>query len=600
MRKSRLKSLKANTSITLSLFLFVSFLGISQVYKVHSHNDYEQNVPFWKAISAGVSSIEADVFLKNGRLMVAHEPESIIDFKTLKRLYLEPFKESLDLGLINNASLQFLIDIKSEAEPTLDAIIAELLEYPIITNSNNISIIISGNRPEISEYFKYPDFISFDHQSLEPIEDSNALSKVGLISLSLRSFTDWNGKGRLTKEDLERVEFAVEKAHSFGKPFRFWATPDSKTAWKAMVGIGVDYINTDAPFECVKYLNSLPRRVYENKEEHQVYRPTFEMDGANETPKNSILMIGDGNGLAQISAAALTNNGSLNLTQLNNIGLVKTQSEDDFTTDSAGAATAMATGIKAPNRAIGINADGEPIPNLIEYLSDAGFTTAIITTDAIHGATPSSFYAHQKDRDMKNAILMDLKNSSLDLFIAGKSTDSLRETNFSGFKIVEGLDEIKSMSATKNCAFFEAGARPVPLFSAVKNLLLNLRQRNEPFFLIVEGAKIDSFGHSNNIGSLLGEALAFDKAVGEALQFADMDKNTLVVVTADHETGGLALPQGNIENRTIEADFTTDDHTGIFVPLFAYGPQSHTFRGVFNNTAVFHKITRALSIQSTK
>jgi alkaline phosphatase len=600
MRKSMPKSMKANTSITLSLFLFVSFLGISQVYKVHSHNDYEQNVPFWKAISAGVSSIEADVFLKNGRLMVAHEPESITDFKTLKRLYLEPLQESLDLGLITNSPLQFLIDIKSEAEPTLDAIIAELLEYPMITNSKNIFIIISGNRPEISEYLKYPDFISFDYQSLEPIEDSNALSKVGLISLSFRSFTDWNGKGRLTKEDLERVATAVDVAHSFGKPFRFWATPDSKTAWKAMVGIGVDYINTDNPFECVKYLNSLPRRVYENKEEHQVYMPTFEMDGANETPKNIILMIGDGNGLAQISATALANGGFLSLTQLNNIGFLKTQSEDDFTTDSAAAATAMATGTKAPNRAIGVNANGEPIPNLIEYFSDAGFTTAIITSDEIHGATPSSFYAHQKERDMKNAILIDLKNSSLDLFIAAKGTDSLRETNFSGFKILEGLNDIKSMSTTKNCAFFDTGARPAPIYNAVKNLLLNFRQRSEPFFLIVEGAKIDSYGHSNNIGGLIEEALAFDKAVGEAIQFADKDKNTLVIVTADHETGGLALPQGNIEKRTIEADFTTDDHTGIFLPLFAYGPQSHTFRGVFNNTAVFQKTLKALSIHSAK
>ena len=600
MRKSRLKSLKANTSITLSLFLFVSFLGTSQVYKVHSHNDYEQNVPFWKAISAGVSSIEADVFLKNGRLMVAHEPESIIDFKTLKRLYLEPLKESLDLGLINNASLQFLIDIKSEAEPTLDAIIAELLEYPMITNSNNISIIISGNRPEISEYFKYPDFISFDYQSLEPIEDSNALSKVGLISLSLRSFTDWNGKGRLIKEDLERVEFAVEKAHSFGKPFRFWATPDSKTTWKAMVGIGVDYINTDAPFECVKYLNSLPRRVYENKEEHQVYMPTFEMDDANETPKNIILMIGDGNGLAQISAAALTNNGSLNLTQLKNIGLSKTQAGDDFTTDSAGGATAMATGIKVPNRAIGMDMNGRAIPNLIEHLANIGYTTAIITTDEITGATPSSFYAHQKDRAMTDAILTDLQNSSLNFFMAAKGVDTLSQTKLSGFTMIANLEEINVIKNNKTGAFFPFDTNPTLLDKAVKNVLFHLGQHKEPFFLVVEGAKIDSYGHGNAIEGVIQEGLAFDEAVGEAIKFADENLNTLVIITADHETGGLTLPQGNVGNRTIEADFTTDDHTGIFVPLFAYGPQSQMFRGVYENTEVFHKIVKALKSPSPR
>lgn len=578
------------------LFLLGTSSIMAQSYKVHSHNDYEQDVPFWKALSAGVSSMEADVFLSNENLMVAHELENIKEERTLKRLYLEPLKESLELGLITNMPLQLLIDVKSEAKTTLDAIIRVLREYPMIIGNNKISIVISGNRPKISEYVNYPDFISFDYQSLEPIENSNVLNKVGLLSLSLKNFTDWNGKGRMTKEDLERVTSVIKKAHSYEKPFRFWATPDSKTAWKAMVELDVDYINTDYPFECVLYLNTLPQRIYKNNKESEVYIPTFEKDGVDETPKNIILMIGDGNGLAQISATALANGGSLSLTQIRNIGFLKTQSGDDFTTDSAGGATAMATGEKVPNRAIGVNANGQSILNLTERLNADGFITAIITTDEITGATPASFYAHQKDRSMTDGILKDLQNSNLDFFMASGSGEKFSQNKLSGFKLVGSMDDIHTNRNKKIGFLFPNDTIPAPLNIAVKNMLLNFKRRKEPFFLMVEGAKIDSYGHANKIDGIIKEGIAFDKAVAEALKFADSNKNTLVIITADHETGGLTLPQGNLKRHIIEADFTTDDHTGIFVPIFAYGPQSQLFQGVYENNQIYYKISEALRL----
>ncbi len=268
------------------------------------------------------------------------------------------------------------------------------------------------------------------------------LDKIGLISLSFRSFTDWNGKGRLTKDDLEKVTHVVEKAHAFRKPFRFWATPDSKTAWKSMVNLGVDYVNTDQPFECVTYVNSLSKRVFKNTSFSNVYTPTFSSDGSTKTPENIILLIGDGNGLAQISATALANGGALSLTQLKNIGFLKTQSADDFTTDSAGAGTALATGQKVPNRSIGMDADGKSITSLTEILDKKGFSTAIITTDEITGATPASFFAHQKDRSLSDAILKDLEKSSLELFVAsGDSSEKLGKEVY-GFERVENLESL--------------------------------------------------------------------------------------------------------------------------------------------------------------
>jgi len=233
-------------------------------FQIHSHNDYLQNVPFWKAFSAGAASFEADVFLIDDSLYVAHTLNEIDTLRTFERLYLEPILKSIELGFEKPENLQLLIDVKSEAYSTLDALIKTLRNYPEIIESDVFSIVISGNRPKASEYINYPDFILFDYQSLDEITNPSILEKIRLVSLSFRNFSDWNGKGSLTPEDLGKVTSIIEKAHSFGKPFRFWATPDSKTAWKALVHLGVDFINTDRPFECTQYLNTLAATTTDN------------------------------------------------------------------------------------------------------------------------------------------------------------------------------------------------------------------------------------------------------------------------------------------------------------------------------------------------
>jgi len=182
--------------------------------RIHSHNDYLQNVPFWKAYAAGASSIEADVFLVGETLFVAHAEKEIDTRRSLERLYFEPLQEALALGLDCSKQLQLLIDVKSEPYTTLDAIIKTLEKYPFIREDDHIIITISGNRPKPSEYINYPDYIFFDHQSLDVIEDSAILQKIALISLSFRNFSEWNGKGRLTAGDLEKVSTTIKKAFS--------------------------------------------------------------------------------------------------------------------------------------------------------------------------------------------------------------------------------------------------------------------------------------------------------------------------------------------------------------------------------------------------
>ncbi|MCM4171076.1 alkaline phosphatase [Arenibacter sp. TNZ] len=601
----------SNIRFFLALFLLSIQLTYGQEthqFKIHSHNDYLQNMPFWDAYAHGANSIEVDVFLKNDTLFATHDEKDIINNHTIESLYLNPLEKVLELQLGKTQELQLLIDIKSETYSTLKQIVSVLERYPKITDNPNIRMVISGNRPKPEEYKDYPSHIMFDYQSLDNIPNSDAWTKVALISLPFHKFSRWNGKGRLTAEDLQKVKATIDKAHSFNKPFRFWATPDSKTAWKAFNDLGVDYINTDMPDKASAYLQTLGSRVYYNKAKSEIYTPTYKSDQTEKRVKNVILLIGDGNGLTQISSSVLANGGNLTLTQLKSIGFIKTQSSDDFTTDSAAAGTALATGTKTYNRSIGMATNGNPLLNITELLHKHQFVTGCITTDKIVGATPSSFYAHQKDRDDIEGIAKDLLKSKLSLFVGGgESNFNQEQLERQGFSILKSVQEIGGSKKDKIGLFI--AENDVPSFlegrgnilaEATKNGLQFLNAKNQPFFLMVEAAQIDSYGHKNEVSGIVTEGIDFDVAITEAIKFADKTGNTLVVITADHETSGFTMPQGNMENKMIEGDFTTDDHTATMVPIFAYGPHSQEFQGVYENSDVYHKILQVLDVKASQ
>lgn len=594
-----------------SLLHLVIFIGIFQfqssvnAQKIHSHNDYEQDVPFWNAFSSGLQSFEVDVFLKNGVLYATHEESEIIGDRTIENLYFEPIQKVLALKLGEQKAIQVLIDIKSEAEPTLKELVAVLEQYPDIIWDKDITLVISGNRPSVDTYPNYPPYIKFDYQSLENIANDKVWDKVALISLNFKKISPWNGLGRLTADDLDKVKTTIDKAHSYGKPFRFWATPDTKTAWRALADLGVDFINTDMPFACMDFVNSLEKRRYGNKVMSEVYTPHYAIDQKEKPVKNIILLIGDGNGLNHISSAALANGGALTLTQLKSIGFLKTASADDFTTDSAAAGTALATGSKTYNRAIGLDTMRMPLINIPEKLAASGFISGLVTTDRLTGATPASFYSHQEDRSQVTAIAADFSKSKLSLFVGGGKTDFENSENLMGFTLVDHIDGIGESGLEKIGHFFSAGDVPSvlegrgdALARATKGSIDFLKAKNKPFFLMVEGAKIDKYAHKKNVAGIVSEGIDFDRAVTEAIKFADVSKNTLVIITADHETSGFAIPQGNLKSRTIEGDFTTFDHTAAMVPIFAYGPYSHEFQGVYENSEVFKKIMKILKIRS--
>ncbi|WP_405606265.1 alkaline phosphatase [Polaribacter sp. Asnod1-A03] len=596
-----IKNTKTLLLLLVILFGLYSTTNAQNKLVVHSHNDYNQSVPFWNAFANGATSFEADIFLKDNNLYVAHDYQDIKTTNTLESLYLKPLETVFNMGYKKNEQLILLIDIKSDAISTLEKLVQVLKKHPAIIDNKNIKIIISGNRPKASNYVKYPDFIFFDYQELGTEVSSVVWNKIAMVSLNFRQFSEWNGKGRLTHGDENRITDVLARVKKTNKPFRFWASPDSKRSWRVLSEMGVDIINTDNPFKCVNYFETLPNRLVTINSFSKIYKPNFTNDQKDLPVKNIILLIGDGNGLAQISSTTLANSGELSLTQLKSIGFIKTQAADDFTTDSAAAGTALSTGNKTNNRAIGTDKNGKNLENITELLHKENYNTAVITTDNILGATPASFYAHAKDRSDDDVISKDLINSKLNLFIGGGSA-AFKNTNLTDqFKIVSSINDLKNTTNDKVGIFMsEHGMKSIIdgrgniLAEATKNGLEFLKKKEKPFFLMIEAAKIDHAGHSNDTAGILAESIDFDKAITEALIFADNNPETLVIITADHETSGFSIPQGDVKKHQIEGYFASYDHSAIMIPIFAYGAKSNEFQGVYENNEVFHKIMKVL------
>jgi alkaline phosphatase len=356
-----------------------NFVVAQYAPKIHSHNDYIQQYPLYTAWVAEANSIEIDVILKDNQLFVAHEMATIDANRTIESLYLKPLSELLKSNSKDNLDLQLLIDLKTEAVVTLKVLIPILNQYKNLWN-NGVEVVISGKRPAVEDYINYPDYIKFDYQSLKPFPKV-AVEKIAMVSLSFKAFSKWNGKGRMTQKDLERVKKVIAKAKSLGKPFRFWGTPDSKTAWHTFNFLGLDYINTDQPLKLKAYLKKQSSNTVTDILGHEVKQ--LKNDFPSNKVKNLIIMIGDGMGLSQISAGVMANNGQLNITQINDIGLIKTSAKDATITDSAAGASAYFVGEKTNNRAIGVNSEGLSLENLLEKTSKNKRNSAIITTDEI-------------------------------------------------------------------------------------------------------------------------------------------------------------------------------------------------------------------------
>ncbi len=330
-------------------------------------------------------------------------------------------------------------------------------------------------------------------------------------------------------------------------------------------------------------------------------------------PKNIILMIGDGMGVAQIYAGLTANHGHLNLEQFPVVGFHKNQASNSFVTDSAAGATALSCGVKTYNGAIGVGPDGEPLPTILEIADEKGLATGMVATCSITHATPASFIAHQASRSQDEDIAMDFLATDIDVFIGGgrkffanradgvNLIDSLEVRNY---QIANSIQEVQQIKSGKLAAFladeqqsrFSEG-RGDELVRSTEVALNLLKTNKKGMFLMIEGSQIDWGGHSNNTQYIVEEMMDFDNAIGKALEFAKADGNTLVIITADHETGGFTINKGSTETGMVEGKFTTGSHTGVMIPVFAYGPGSEAFAGIYENNEIFHKMLKAYNFK---
>ena len=335
-------------------------------------------------------------------------------------------------------------------------------------------------------------------------------------------------------------------------------------------------------------------------------------------PKNIVLMIGDGMGLTQISAGLYMNSDRLNLEQFPVVGLHKSYSADDLITDSAAGATAFASGVKTYNAAIGMTKDTQPIRTILEQAEQRGMATGLVATCAITHATPAAFIAHQKHRDRYEAIAADFLATDVDYIVGGgkkffdqRTSDRrnlLKEMEAKGYAVGDFTQqryEASQETKGKKFAFFTAADHPskasegrtyLPAASARTVKFLKERSAGKGFFAMIEGSQIDWGGHANDSDFIISEMLDFNRAIGEVLAWARKDGETLVIVTADHETGGYAILTGS-KMDSLVTGFNTKNHTGTLIPVFAFGPGAAAFAGIYQNTAIYDKMAALLGFK---
>jgi len=239
----------------------------AQEKSIHSHNDYEQQLPFYQAYAQQCASIEADIFTteREDELLVAHNKEALDKAPTLEEAYIEPI---VSLYKLNNGRawrgadkyFVLLVDLKTPADPTLHILIKKLQRYPEVfdptVNPYAVRVVISGSRPPDETFNDFPFIISFDGAHMD--YTAKQLERIHMISLNFRLFSRWNGQGSLQDDELKKLEEMIAAAHALGKPIRFWGSPDGPTAWQTFHRMGIDFINTDQPETCAAFFRAQP------------------------------------------------------------------------------------------------------------------------------------------------------------------------------------------------------------------------------------------------------------------------------------------------------------------------------------------------------
>lgn len=327
--------------------------------------------------------------------------------------------------------------------------------------------------------------------------------------------------------------------------------------------------------------------------------------------KNVILMIGDGMSLMHVYTAWAANRGKLWLENAQATGLSKTWAVKKLVTDSGSGGTSLATGVKTVYHAVGVDPEGKPLTSLVDVAKELGKDAGMAVTCRLWDSTPCDFCCHNIDRDKEEELVGDYPTSGVDFVFGGGAQkftnrkdgrDIFKELQKKGYHVSRTLDDF--FAYDKNSRIFAVPYdKDTPLPDERGDLLARasmkgislMNQNKNGFFMMIEGSQLDDYGHFNQLDLLMKETLDFDQTVGEVMKWAAKDGETLVVVTADHETGGLTLVNGNKDEGRVECCFSTKDHSGAMVPVYAFGPGAENFTGIFENTDVFKKIKKLMT-----
>ncbi len=334
--------------------------------------------------------------------------------------------------------------------------------------------------------------------------------------------------------------------------------------------------------------------------------------------KNVILLIGDGLGHNQITAARLVAagpDGKLHMERIATASSITTHAANAKITDSAAAGTALACGIKTNNGMIGMDPDGKRYQTILQAAKHKGMSTGIAVTCEVTHATPAAFTAHVKSRSSEARIAPQLLEQT-DVILGGgrryflpadaggrqpEGVDLIKKAVDSGYTYASDAAGLNAARAPRLLGLFQNAALetipPEPDLAELTAKAIEILSANpHGFFLMVEGSQIDWACHNNNIRQTIRQTLLFDKAVKVAVDFALRDRSTLILVTSDHETGGLSIKNWDPETRKLDVAWSTGGHTGVPVPLYALGPGARRFRGQLDNTDVPKHIAALLGI----
>ena len=322
--------------------------------------------------------------------------------------------------------------------------------------------------------------------------------------------------------------------------------------------------------------------------------------------KNVIFLIGDGMSMEAVTVGWTLNGGHLNMDNFPVAGYSRTYCTDKLITDSCAGGAALAAGEKTKYGYIGQDVDGKPFYTLLHQAQALGKKTGLVVTCRINDATPADFVCHSPDRHLEAEIAEQYVGSGVDFIVGGgrqfwdereDGRTLINEMKARGYNFVEKREDLAKVHSGKLLGLFAPlDMDPVldrgPVLEDATMKAIELLDNKKGFFLMVEGSQIDDWAHRQKVGYMAEELFDFDKTIGKVLEWAEKDGHTLVVVTADHGTGGITLVDGSLQDRTVNVHFSTKGHHGIVVPVFAWGPHAEDFGGVMENAELSNRIRK--------